>query len=83
MKWTTLVPFIAVGIGGYSQSVTTTLSGISRNDNSPNKLLTGVGFGLQIETPVIYSSLEARAFFGDELDSQPTLGAAFRIGLWF
>lgn len=83
MKWGVFVPFLAAGIGGYNQSVTTTLSGNSRIDNSPNKLLTGVGFGLSLDVSILWASVEARAFFGDELDSQPTLGGLARIGLWF
>jgi hypothetical protein len=83
MKWRVFAPFLAAGIGSYNQSVTTTLSGNSKIDNSPNKLLTGIGFGLSFDVSVLWASVEARAFFGDELDSQPTLGALARIGLWF
>jgi hypothetical protein len=82
-QWKMISPYLAAGVGAYNKSVSTVLSGISRDDKSPEKFLSGVGFGLSLDVPVLWLSVEARAFLGDQLDSQPTLGAMARIGLWF
>lgn len=76
-------PFMGLGIGAYKNSVDTTLAGSTTTNSSSFKLLGGASFGVGLHYKIIFSSLEARLLFGDELDRQPTLGSLFKLGFIF
>jgi hypothetical protein len=78
-----LSPLLGAGLGVYQTKVTTTLSGIATDDESPWKLLGGASVGLKLNIPVVWISLEGRVLFGDELTPQPTLSGLARIGIDF
>ncbi len=82
-SWHRIVPFVAAGAGIYKESVTTSLLGSSRTDQSDAKFLGGVSFGLSTDLPLLWLSVEARILGGDDLPQQLSLGALARIGVWF
>ncbi|MEZ0392342.1 MAG: hypothetical protein ACAH59_09015 [Pseudobdellovibrionaceae bacterium] len=82
--WKAFVPYLGGGLGAYQEIVKTNLPPApSTTRETSHKMLTGLNFGLQLEIPILWLSLEGRLLFGDELDPQPTLGALARVGLWF
>ncbi len=83
MTWNRLVPFLGVGLGTYKETVVTQFAGASTTDSTPSKFLSGLAFGVGLDIPVLWFSLEARFLFGDELERQPTLGGLARIGVHF
>ncbi len=82
-SWTLMVPFVAGGVGVYREKIDTQLAGTSMSNQSKDKLLTGAGFGVGLDVPYLWLSLEARILFGDELDRQPTLGGLAQVGISF
>lgn len=83
LSWNYLVPFFGAGVGYYKEKVDTTLMGTTTGNESKNKFLTGGSFGLSLDIPVAWLSVEGRLLFGDELDRQPTVGALLRAGIYF
>jgi hypothetical protein len=83
LEWAHLSPLLGGGVGVYQTKVTTTLSGVPTEDQSPWKLLGGASVGFKVNLPVVWLSLEGRLLFGDELDPQPTLTGLARLGLSF
>ena len=83
LTWNHLAPFMGLGLGTYKETIKTNFMGSSRTDESANKFLGGLSFGVSLDVPVLWFSLEARFLFGDELERQPTLGGLARVGIQF
>lgn len=83
ITWKHLVPFIGAGLGSYKEIVKTTFAGDTTTDESDSKVLSGLAFGVGLDVPVLWFSLEARFLFGDELERQPTIGGLARVGIQF
>jgi hypothetical protein len=83
MSWNYLVPYLGLGAGFYKDKVETTLLGTTTTNESKNKFLTGGNFGISLDIPYVWLSMEARILFGDELDRQPTIGGLVRVGAYF
>lgn len=82
--WHIFAPYVGGGLGAYQETVTINLAGAQSSQHQSNrKLLTGANFGVRVDVPVYWISLEGRLLFGDELDHQPALGGLARFGLWF
>lgn len=77
------IPFIGAGAGAYQEKVETQFMGATTANSTAQKFLGGASFGLSLDVPVLWFSIEARVLFGDELDPQPTLGGLARIGVYF
>lgn len=83
LQWNHLVPYLGVGAGAYKEVIKTEFAGVSPVTNESDlKLLMGASFGVSVQVPLLWLSLEGRLFFGDELDQQPTFGGLARIGFW-
>jgi len=83
MSWNYLVPYLGLGAGFYKDKVDTTLLGMTSTNESKNKLLMGGNFGISLDVPYVWLSMEARILFGDELDRQPIIGGLLRAGVYF
>lgn len=83
LSWNRLVPFMGLGLGSYKETVVTRFAGAATTDSTPNRALTGLSFGLGIDVPLLWFSLEGRILFGDQLERQPTLGGLARVGFHF
>lgn len=82
-EYSILNAFAGGGAGVYQEKVTTNFAGQSSSGKTSYKLLTSAALGLRANVSVLFASLEARIFLGDELDQQPGFGAVLRAGVWF
>jgi hypothetical protein len=83
ISWYHFVPFMEAGAGFYKEKIDTQFMGASASNESGAKLLGGIGFGIGLEIPILWLSLETRLLVGDELDQKPTIGGVARLGIWF
>ncbi len=83
VSWNRIAPFVGGGAGFYKEKVDTSLVGTTTSNSSKNKLLAGGSFGLSLDIPIAWLSVEGRLLFGEELERQPTLGALLRAGVYF
>lgn len=80
--------YISGGLGGFRETVTTTLMGASRTDTSETKLVSGLGIGGEFNYSFkkdidLIAAAEARSLMGQGYDPNPMWSAVIRLGIQF
>lgn len=78
-----LEAFVGAGLGTYKNTVETSLNGMTTTNSSNFKLLTGLCFGIGLSYKIVYTGIDVRLLFGDEMERQPTVASLLKIGLIF
>jgi hypothetical protein len=82
--WGFLSPYLRGGLGGYWDTVTTSLMGMNSTDVSRLYLCGFGGVGLRLNTlKEVFLAIEGRFIFGENENPQPAPSALFRLGFAF
>ncbi len=83
-EWFIGAPYLRMGLGGYEESVTTALLGLSSSASSRVYMTGFGGFGLRFNiAKALFTAVEGRMIFGENLNPLPSMSFMARLGWEF
>lgn len=84
LDWKKFNFYLGFGLGSYDENIKTTVGALTSEDHTQWNWMAGASLAVsRLVWKYVFVSAEGRAIYGKDLDPQPQLGGALKVGFYY